>query len=90
MSYRSLKALRLCMLCFFAALLALAGSVNAKSLYVIADINASPTPIRTYDIQGAPTHVVFQAAQGVPAFAGGAVGLAIDTDAKKSSSSPTK
>jgi uncharacterized repeat protein (TIGR01451 family) len=83
MSHRTLKALRLYMLCFVAALLALAGSVHAKSLYVIADINASPTPIRTYDIQGAPTHVVFQAVQGVPAFAGGAVGLAIDTDAKK-------
>lgn len=56
---------------------------DAKSLYVIANINASPTPIQTYDIQGTPTYLVFQATQGVPAFAGGAVGIAIDTDNRK-------
>ncbi|MBA4178302.1 MAG: hypothetical protein C0505_17350 [Leptothrix sp. (in: Bacteria)] len=55
----------------------------AKSLYIIANINASPTPIRTYDIQGAPNHLVFQATQNVPAFAGGAVGLGLDSASKK-------
>jgi OOP family OmpA-OmpF porin len=56
---------------------------GAKSLYLIADINASPTPIRTYDIQPAPAQVVYQATQTIPSQAGGAVGLAIDTDSKK-------
>lgn len=62
---------------------AFAQPVAAKSLYIIANINASPTPIGTYDIQGAPNHLVFQATQGVPAFAGGAVGLALDSASKK-------
>lgn len=61
----------------------LAGVAQAKSLYLIADINSSPTPINTYDIEAAPAYVVFQATQGVPDLAGGAVGLAIDTDSKK-------
>ena len=59
------------------------GSVMAKSLYVIANINAGPTPINTYDIQGPPNHLVYQATQGVPSFAGGAVGLAIDNSSAK-------
>jgi uncharacterized repeat protein (TIGR01451 family) len=83
MQYHLLKSGYRFILCFCLMLFSFTGGVFAKSLYVIADINASPTPIRTYDIQGAPTHLVFQAVQGVPAFAGGAVGLAIDTDAKK-------
>lgn len=62
---------------------ALAQPAAAKSLYIVTDINASPTPIRTYDIQGAPNYLVFQATQGVPAFAGGAVGLALDSASKK-------
>lgn len=57
--------------------------VAAKSLYIIADINTSPTPVRTYDIQGPPNHLVFQATQGVPRFAGGGVGLALDSASKK-------
>jgi len=60
-----------------------AGPASAKSLYLIASINSSPSPIRTYDIQTAPTHVVFQATQTIPFRAGGAVGLAIDTDNRK-------
>ena len=55
----------------------------AKSLYVIANINASPTPIHTYDIQGAPNHVVFQAEQTIPYRGGGGVGIAIDSDSAK-------
>lgn len=59
------------------------GSAQAKSLYIIANINANPTPIRTYDIQAAPNYLVFQSQTTVPSFAGGAVGLAIDTDSAK-------
>lgn len=50
----------------------------AKSVYVISNINASPSPIRAYDIQ--ENNIVYQATYGVPKYAGGAVGLAIDTD----------
>lgn len=61
--------------------LMVAGTASAKSLYVIGNINTSPTPIQTYDIQGGtPDYLVFQAEQGVPNLAGGAVGIAIDTD----------
>ena len=52
------------------------GLAQAKSLYVIADIDGNPTPIQTYDIQGPPTYLVYQAKQGVPNWASGAVGLA--------------
>lgn len=71
--------------CFgIAGMLALAApAASAKSLYVIANINASPTPIRTYDIQPAPAYLAFQATQTVPSFAGGAVGLGIDTASAK-------
>lgn len=65
------------------ACLSIAQPAAAKSLYIIANINASPTPIRTYDIQSAPNHLVFQATQNVPAFAGGAVGLGLDSTSKK-------
>ncbi|MGZ5732676.1 MAG: hypothetical protein ACXWJA_11360, partial [Caldimonas sp.] len=68
---------------FTLALLVSAGSAGAKSLYLIANINANPSPIRTYDIQTAPTYVAFQATQNIPSRASGAVGLAIDTDNKK-------
>ena len=37
--------------------------VFAKSMYVIANINNDPTPVQTYDIQGAPNYLVFQAEQ---------------------------
>lgn len=55
----------------------------AKSLYVIANINASPTPVHTYDIQGAPNYLVFQAEQSITFRAGGGVGIAIDSDTAK-------
>lgn len=57
--------------------------VPAKSLYVIANINANPTPLRTYDIQPAPAYLVFQATANVPSLAGGAVGLALDESSEK-------
>ena len=53
---------------------------NPKSMYVIANINATPTPIQAYDIAPAPTYLTFQATHGVPRHAAGGVGLAIDSD----------
>jgi len=50
----------------------------AKSVYVISSINSSPSPIQSYDIQGQT--ITYQATYGVPKYAGGAVGLTIDTD----------
>ncbi|MEJ2688245.1 MAG: hypothetical protein P8124_13900, partial [Gammaproteobacteria bacterium] len=58
-------------------------TASAKSLYVITNINDSPTPINTYDIQGAPSYLVYQATADVPALASGAVGLAIDDASAK-------
>jgi parallel beta-helix repeat protein len=57
--------------------------VQAKSLYGIADVNAGHAPIQTYDIQGPPNYLVFQAEQNVPYYGLGAVGIAIDTTNKK-------
>jgi len=54
--------------------------VMAKSLYVIASINARPTPIHAYDIQPAPNYLAFQSEHGVPHHAGGGVGIAVDGD----------
>lgn len=62
---------------------AFSGSAIAKSMYVIANINASPTPMQTYDIQAAPTYLVFQATASVPSLAGGAVGLGLDEASEK-------
>ena len=53
----------------------------AKSLYIIADINADPTPIRAYNI-GEDGTLSFQAEYSVPRYGYGAVGLAIDTDSR--------
>lgn len=55
----------------------MAGTASAKSVYVIAAINAAPTPIEAYDIQVA--NLVYQATHNVPSYAGGAVGLGICT-----------
>ncbi len=56
-------------------------TATAKSLYIIADINADPTPIRAYNI-GADGTLSFQAEYGIPKYSRGAVGMAIDTDSK--------
>ena len=69
----------LCML-MLATLLLLPAAGQAKSVYVIDDINKSPTPISAYDITGAT--LVYQATHDVPEHGWGAVGLAIDTDAE--------
>ena len=58
-------------------------AISAKSMYVIDNINASPTPISTYDIQPAPAYLAYQATANVPALAGGAVGLGLDDDSGK-------
>jgi uncharacterized repeat protein (TIGR01451 family) len=50
----------------------------AKSLYVIGNINASPTPILSYDIQD--QNIAYQATHNIPRLGGGAVGITIDTD----------
>ena len=55
-----------------------AGSAEAKSVYVIDNINAAPSPISAYDIQ--TNSMVYQATNTVPYYGWGAVGLAIDTD----------
>ncbi len=63
--------------------IALMGVASAKSLYVIADINAYPNiPIEAYDIQSAPNYLTLQTTLTVPDRDGGAVGIAIDTDSE--------
>ena len=76
-----------------AAILAVAtgfsGAVAAKSLYVIANQNpscvggAGCAPIQTYDIQGSPTELVYQAEYVLDPAPWGAVGLAIDPENAK-------
>jgi len=56
-------------------------TATAKSLYIIADINADPTPIRAYSI-GADGTLTFQAEYSVPNYGFGAIGIAIDTDSR--------
>jgi len=61
---------------------AVTGTIRAKSLYIIADIHADPTPIQAYDITAYGT-LTFQAEYGIPYHGSyGAVGLAIDSDSK--------
>jgi len=73
--------LRIFLFVIFLAILTFAFFWNgyAKSLYVIADINQSPSPIQAYDIQS--NILVYQATYGVPYHGWGAVGIAIDADA---------
>ena len=56
-------------------------TATAKSLYIIADINADPTPIRAYSI-GVDGTLTFQAEYSVPNYGFGAIGIAIDTDSR--------
>ena len=60
-------------------ILAVTGTTTAKSLYVIADINANPQPIQAYDI-GVDGDLTFQTESQITRWIYGAVGLAIDTD----------
>jgi uncharacterized repeat protein (TIGR01451 family) len=54
--------------------------VSGKSLYIITDINANPTPIGAYDIQPSPGYLVHQSTNYVPRRGSGGVGLGIDSD----------
>lgn len=61
--------------------LTLGGNAGAKSLYVIANINAPGNiPIQAYDITG--TTLSYQWVDTIPDRNGGAVGMAIDSDAE--------
>jgi len=77
-----MKIMKLLPVLIIALFLLLAGPASAKSLYVIASINSNPTPVQSYDIQTSPTYLVYQTTNNIPSYAGGAVGLAIDTDSK--------
>jgi len=80
----SSKKSRCFIVAFAAGLIAVFSTmISAKSMYVIANINANPSPVQTYDIQLAPTYLVFQASANVPALAGGAVGLGLDETNEK-------
>jgi len=56
----------------------ISGTVGAKSVYAIANINLSPTPIVAYDILG--NLITYQNTYNVPYDGWGAVGLGIDSD----------
>ena len=76
--------LRIFAMVFFTACVAVfSGIASAKSLYVISDINANPTPMQAYEIKDPPTYLQFQATANVPSLAGGAVGIALDEDNEK-------
>jgi uncharacterized repeat protein (TIGR01451 family) len=81
MKLHSIRPYRLAGVIILAAALlgAMHGLALAKSIYVIAGINAYPdTPIRAYNINPDGT-LTFQAEYGVSYLGWGAVGLAIDT-----------
>ena len=80
MKTTSMRAFRLAgvILLATAMLCVMNGLALAKSLYAIGGINASPTPIRAYNINPDGT-LTFQAEYGVSCYGGGAVGLAVDT-----------
>jgi fimbrial isopeptide formation D2 family protein len=59
--------------------IALMGAASAKSLYVNRDLNAN-SPIRAYDIQGAPNYLVFQTDSATTRYGG--VGLTIDSESE--------
>ena len=63
------------------AITALSLNAEAKSLYVIANINDSPTPIIAYDILPNGT-MQYQTTHDVPYHPWGAVGIAVDSDAE--------
>ncbi len=60
---------------------AITGTTSAKSLYLIADLYANPTPIKIYDIAVNGT-LTFQSNSSIPCHNSGALGLAIDSDSK--------
>ena len=79
--FSRVAAISLALLLAFILTFTMAGAAFGKSLYVIANLNTSPTPVNAYDIQPDGT-IVFQATNNVPYYSGGGVGIAIDTDSK--------
>jgi hypothetical protein len=73
-----MKRFMLPTLAIFTALLLSGAVLQAKSLYVISNIWGNPTPVQAYDLIGST--MVYQTTYGVPKYAGGAVGIAIDSD----------
>ncbi len=63
-----------------ALVLGSAGSASAKSLYVIANLNTNPTPIRAYDINPSTGLLTYQTQHSVPYYSGGGVDAAMDSD----------
>jgi uncharacterized repeat protein (TIGR01451 family) len=55
------------------------GTLQAKSLYVLSDIDASPNPLQVYDIAANGT-LTFQAQYSLPRYNLGSVGIAMDSD----------
>jgi uncharacterized repeat protein (TIGR01451 family) len=74
------KLFSICAVVLFILAIAMVGTATAKSVYVIANINANPSPIQAYDIQA--DQIVYQATYNVPYYGWGAVGLAVDTDSE--------
>lgn len=60
--------------------IAMMGVASAKSVYVLADINAGSTPVMAYDLQG--NQLVYQATNYAPYHGIGGVDISIDTDSK--------
>jgi len=69
---------------FTASVMFFSTTTEAKSLYVISNINADPTPIDAYNIEPppGPPYLVHQATHYVPEHGWGGVGISIDTDSK--------
>lgn len=66
----------------------LAGTATADSVYVIANINASPTPIQAYNLNADGT-ITYQTTHNVPSYAGGAVGLSAYVEIDPVTGDPT-
>ncbi|MFC1781493.1 isopeptide-forming domain-containing fimbrial protein [Planctomycetota bacterium] len=79
---KSFKVKLLFILLFLSLFLGIfTGTATAKSLYVLADINADPQPLQAYDI-GIDGSLTFQSECMIPVRVIGAVGLAADSDSK--------
>jgi uncharacterized repeat protein (TIGR01451 family) len=71
----SKKEIHITILCLILIIILHTNLVFSKSLYVVSDTNANPTPIQSYDVQ--ENQLVYQATNQIPS--GGAVGIAIDS-----------
>ncbi|MBN1974995.1 MAG: DUF11 domain-containing protein [Sedimentisphaerales bacterium] len=73
-----LKAIKVLLLLAF-VMTVITGAASAKSLYVLSDIEASPNPLRAYDIATNGT-LTFQAQYSLPRYNLGATGIALDSE----------